>query len=112
MHEVHEQREESRLAALFSGALALPEDDGFSGRVRQRIRRRTWIRRAVLAGAVIVGALVALQPTYELAQVAGESMGHVLSQLGWTGGSGDYRILALGLLAAILSPLVVSMLEE
>ena len=61
--------EEGRLAALFETLAPPLVDDGFSSSVLRRIRRRVWLRRAVLGTAAMVGGLLALGPLSELAVV-------------------------------------------
>ena len=61
---------------------------------------------------MIIGALVAFQPAYDLAQAAGDGISEFLSRWGQIELPTDHRILGIGLLAAILGPLLVAMLEE
>jgi hypothetical protein len=112
MHEEQHLREDARLSALFAAVLASPADDGFSATVVKRIRRRVWIRRAVLGGAVIIGTLLAFQPAWQLSQAAGESISHSMSHWAQVELPVDYRIIGIGLMAVILGPLLVSLLEE
>ena len=58
--------EEGRLSELFVALTPPLEDEGFSSIVVRRIRRRAWLRRAVLGAAVIVGGVLALGPLSEL----------------------------------------------
>ena len=58
--------EEGRLSELFEALTPTLEDKGFSAYVLRRIRRRAWLRRAVLGTAVIVGSVLALGPLSEL----------------------------------------------
>ena len=58
--------EEGRLTELFETLAPPLEDEGFSAIVVGRIRRRLWLRRAVLGTAVVVGSLLALGPLSEL----------------------------------------------
>lgn len=58
--------EEGRLSELFETLTPPLEDEGFSAEVLRRIRRRAWLRRAVLGTAVIVGGILALGPLSEL----------------------------------------------
>jgi len=37
-------------------------DDGFSAMIEKKVRRRVWLRRTILPGAVLVGALVSFKP--------------------------------------------------
>ena len=43
-------------------------DDGFSETIVRRIRRKLWIRRAIMPTAVLLGGLVAYQPLAALAR--------------------------------------------
>lgn len=58
--------EEGRLSELFETLTPPLEDEGFSADVLRRIRRRAWLRRAVLGTAVMVGGVLALGPLSEL----------------------------------------------
>ena len=58
--------EEGRLSELFETLTPPLEDEGFSAAVVRRIRRRVWLRHAVLGTAVIVGGALALGPLSEL----------------------------------------------
>ena len=58
--------EEGRLSELFEALTPPLEDEGFSALVVRRIRRRTWLRRAVLGAAVVVGGVLALGPLSQL----------------------------------------------
>ena len=52
--------EDRMLEAMFaSDPIA---DDGFSGRVVRKVRRRIWVRRLTLPIAVLVGATIAFKP--------------------------------------------------
>jgi len=42
------------------------DDDGFSGRIVSRIRRRIWLRRLALPIAMLVGAAIAIKPMMQL----------------------------------------------
>ena len=42
-------------------------DDGFSGRIVTRIRRRLWLRRLALPVAMVIGGAVAAKPVSQLA---------------------------------------------
>jgi len=112
MDEVQDIREEKQLTALFAGALGPLADEGFSAAVVRRIRRRIWIRRAVLGGAVIVGALLAFPPAYELAVSAGDGLASLISHWAQVRLPIDHQTLGIGLVAVIIGPLLVSMLEE
>ncbi len=41
-------------------------DNGFSKRVITRIRRRIWLRRLALPGAMLIGAAIAARPLFDL----------------------------------------------
>jgi len=41
-------------------------DDGFSGRVVRRIRRRLWVQRLALPIAIVIGGVVAIKPATQL----------------------------------------------
>ena len=58
--------EEVRLSELFEALTPPLDDGGFSASVSWRIRRRVWLRRAVLGTAAVVGGVLALGPLSEL----------------------------------------------
>jgi predicted membrane-bound mannosyltransferase len=55
---------EDRLLEAMFAAQSIA-DDGFSGRVVRRIRRRLWLRRLLLPAAILVGGAIALEPVTE-----------------------------------------------
>ncbi len=102
--------EERRLSELFD-ALAPPlEDQGFSVRVARRIRRRRWLRRAVLGAAVVVGGMLSLDPLVEVSVLVYEfsvqlSEGLISSATSWN----DPAWLAQNRLVLILAILAASL---
>ncbi len=67
MAERLKDSEDRKLEALFrSEPLA---DDGFSGRVVSRVRRRMWVQRLALPIAIGVGAIIAAKPVAQLASL-------------------------------------------
>ena len=69
--------EEGRLSELFEALTPPLEDDGFSAIVVRRIRRRRWVRRAVLSTAALVGGALALGPLSELSVLLAELPVHL-----------------------------------
>lgn len=59
--------EDLKLEALFRSE-PVP-DNGFSGRIVARIRRRMWLQRLTLPAAIGTGAMIALKPVAQLASV-------------------------------------------
>lgn len=112
MPDSHDIGGDARLVALCRAALPSPADNGFTAAVVGRIRRRTWIRRAVLGAAAIIGGLLAFRPAWELSRIAGDTIAGFLSRWAQIDLSGDYRMIGIALLAVFLGPLLVSMLEE
>ena len=66
--------EEHRLSELFQTLNPPLRDEGFTGIVSRRIRRRLWLRRIVLGTAVLVGEILALGPVSELAVLLAEGL--------------------------------------
>ena len=56
--------EQLALEALFKSEPIA--DDGFSVQVVKRIRRRIWVKRLALPGALVFGSLIAFKPAMEL----------------------------------------------
>ena len=59
--------EDRLLESLFRSELI--DDDGFSGRIISRIRRRIWLRRLALPIAMLTGAAIAIKPLMQLGAV-------------------------------------------
>ena len=72
-------REDEALRALFAGAPE-PADDGFSGRVINRIGARIRRRRLIIGMAVILGALIAAWPLGQLVFQASEGLRALAAQ--------------------------------
>jgi hypothetical protein len=68
MAEKLKDAEDRLLESLFAAEPIA--DEGFSGRVVTRIRRRLWIRRLALPVAILVGGSVAAKPLAELTLAA------------------------------------------
>ncbi len=45
------------------------QDEGFSGRVVSRVRRRMWVERLSLPTAFVIGAIIAAKPLAQLASL-------------------------------------------
>lgn len=111
--------DESRLSELFEALTPPLEDEGFSTLVARRIKRRRWVRRAVLGTAVIVGGALALGPLSELAVLISGlpillSEGLVTVATSWNDPSWlaqNRVILVLGLLA-VAAPGAIRLAER
>ena len=102
--------EEGRLSELFEALTPPLEDEGFSALVVRRIRRRAWLRRAVLGAAVVVGGVLALGPLSQLSVLISGvpvllSEGLVTAATSWN----DPAWLAQNRMVLILAILAVSM---
>ena len=60
MAERIKDAEDRLLESMFESAPIA--DNGFSGQIVKRIRRKLWVRRITLPAAVLVGGLLAFQP--------------------------------------------------
>lgn len=142
MGETGMSREDDWLQAQFAPLAAPIPDAGFSVVVELRVRRRLWIRRivigiAVLGGMLLAtgplsqlflalsqqltqlsgqvqddGGLIALLPVSQLLASAGERLVHLSGQLDAAAWFAQYRVLILGGVLAVLTPLVVRALED
>ena len=102
--------EEGRLSELFEALTPPLEDDGFSALVVRRIRRRRWVRRAVLGTAAVVGGVLALGPLSELSVLLSGvpallSEGLITAATSWN----DRAWLAQNRLILIMAVLAASM---
>jgi len=95
--------EEGRLSELFKALTPPLEDEGFSALVVRRIRRRRWVRRAVLGTAALVGGALALGPLSELSVLLSEGLITVATS--WN----DPAWLAQNRMILILAVLAASM---
>jgi hypothetical protein len=107
-------REDRALQALFAAAPE-PADDGFSDRVIGRIGARVRRRRLVIALAVVLGVVIAAWPLAELVLQASDWFRALLGVLVEVIGMdrlNQYRPLLAGALLAMLTPVLVALLEE
>lgn len=111
--------EEGRLAELFEATTPPLEDEGFSTNVMRRIRRRVWLRRAVLGTAVIVGGVLALGPLSELSVLLSGvpvllSDGLVTVATSWNDPAwlAQNRVALILVLLAVASPGAIRLLER
>ena len=89
-------------------------DNGFSGQIVKRIRRKLWIRRLTLPLAVLVGLLVAFRP---MAAVVKGVYGLLLSLPGdlvpsLAGMLPSLQLIVTGALVLVVAMLSLSMLED
>ena len=104
--------EDERLTLLFRQAAAPVADDGFSAAVLQRVARRAWRRRLVLATAGAGGLAVAWQPAWNIAVLLGQELaqaGARWPELAWVL-QNPYTLAAGVLLVA--GPGILRWLEE
>jgi len=142
MSEAGMSREDDWLKTQFHALAASIPDDGFSAAVEHRLRRRIWTRRIVLGIAVFGGmllaagplsqlflalsqqltelsgqvqddsGLIAMLPVRQALATAGDRLVHVSGQLDAAAWFAQNRVLILGGLLAVLTPLVVRVLED
>lgn len=80
-------------------------DDGFSGRVMQRIERRSRLRRWLLPGATLAGGLLAAAPASRLLVWLGESLTPAASGMALSNGVLESSLLGLLLCGAAVAAL-------
>jgi len=98
--------------ALFRNLDVERADGGFTGRVMHRVRRRVWVRRAVLGVALTIGAGFAAVPLLAGVQgLAGVLAGLAVhwSDPGWLSG---HQGMLFAVLAVSTGPFAVRWLEQ
>ena len=115
MAERLKDSEDLKLEALFRSEPVL--DDGFSGRIVSRVRRRMWVRRLSLPTAFAIGVIIAAKPVTQLVSLVPKLVSIVPQSLMSVfdlqlGGmfQGPTVILGIMLLAAML--MIGRMLED
>ncbi len=108
---VDEHRADDALRALFGG-MAEPPDDGFSGRVMDRIGARIRRRRLIIALAVLAGTLVAAWPVTQLLLQFSDGLRTVVANFAGTNWLAEYQTLLAGAALAFLTPVVAALLED
>ena len=104
--------EESRLSELFRSLNPPLADDGFSGIVLRRIRRRRWLRGSILGGAAVIGGVLAFGPLYELAVLLSEGL--VVAATRWSdaGWLAQNQVIVVAALLALVLPGAIRLLEK
>jgi hypothetical protein len=111
VNETQQQHQDEHLRRLFREALPALPDAGFSDGIVRRIRRKLRIRRAVLLGAAGLGAVIAAWPAGQFLLWIGNAMATTLAESGELN-LGQYQSLGLVVVLAMLSPLLVNLLED
>ena len=95
------------------------DDEGFSATVLRRIRRRVWLRRAVLGTAVVVGGVLAFGPLSELSVLISGvpvllSDGLITVATNWNDPAwlAQNRLILILILLAVASPGAIRLLER
>ena len=111
--------EEGRIAELFETLTPPLDDEGFSATVLRRIRRRVWLRRAVLGTAAVVGGVLALGPLSELSVLISAvpvllSDGLITVATSWNDPAwlAQNRMVLIMVLLAVASPGAIRLLER
>lgn len=112
MHDHSQDSMDPELRSIFRQGIEQPYDDAFRMAVCRKIRRRSRIRRAVLAAAIATGSLIALWPAYQLTLAISEGLAHLSSV--WNGV--DWSLLqpsvSVVAIVALVTPLLTVALEE
>jgi len=112
MHDHSQDSMDLDLRSIFRQGIEQPYDDAFRMAVCRKIKRRSRIRRAVLAAAIATGSLIALWPAYQLTPAISESLAHLSSV--WNGV--DWSLLqpsvSVVTIVALVTPLLTVALEE
>jgi len=66
MIESHTQYGDQRIEKLFQALPGPTVDQDFTAKVMHSVKRRIWLRRAVLAAAIIIGGSIALGPAAQI----------------------------------------------
>ena len=112
MHEHGQDSLDMQLGSIFRQGVGQPHDDAFRIAVCRRIRRRSKIRRIVLATAIAIGGLVALSPAYQLALALSDGLTQLSSVLNGVDWSRQGQALYMVTIVALLTPLVTMILED
>lgn len=107
----HFDREDQALRALFAVAPE-PDDNGFTDRVMGRIGARVRRRRLAIALAVVLGAGIAAWPLAQLVLQASEGIRALVIEAVGVDWLSQYRPLVAGALLALLTPILVALIEE
>ena len=106
------REEERRLSELFRSLNPPLADEGFSGTVLRRIRRRRWLRGTVLGSAAIVGGALAFGPIYELAVLLSEGLVVAATQWNDPDWAAQHQALLTMVLLALGLPGAIRLLER
>ena len=104
--------EERRLSKLFQPLNPPLEDEGFSGTVLRRIRRRLWLRQIVLGTAAVVGCVLALGPLFELAVLLSEGLVTAATRWNDPAWLTQNQVLVIAALLVLAVPGAVRLLER
>ena len=112
MAERMKDEQDRMLESMFESAPLA--DNGFSGQIVRRIRRKLWIRRITLPAAVLLGGLVAFQPLVALAkgvyQLLSSMPGDVLPSM--AGSLPPLQLIVTGALVLVVAMFSLSMIED
>ena len=104
---------EDRLLESMFGAAPIA-DNGFSGQIVKRIRRKLWIRRITLPVAVLVGLLMAFRPMAAVVKSVYELLlsmpGDLVPSL--EGTLPSLQLIVTGALILVVALVSLSMLED
>lgn len=103
--------EERRLAEFFQTLNPPLADEGFSGIVLRRIRRRLWLRRIVLGAAAVAGGILAFGPLSDLAVLLSEGLVVAATQWNDPAWSAQNQPLLIAALTALALPGAIRLLE-
>lgn len=111
MSEHGQDFEDRWLQEQFRQSMPALPDAGFTRKVLRPLRRRAWLRGFLPYAALIVGGGIAAWPAMELVGALGHELS-VVGQFDWQHLLEANQTLVIGIVVAVLSPLLVAALED
>ena len=103
---------DERLSSIFREGIESLDSDAFRIALMRRIEQRARVRKIVLVSSITAGALIALVPAFELTLALSDSLVGLLTKLSTIDGQAPPDILYGTAIMAVLSPLLVRLLED
>ncbi len=115
MAERLKDEEDLKLEALFRSEPV--QDDGFSARVVSRVQRQMWVQRLSLPAAIVIGAIFAAKPFFQLVEFIPQIVGMVPRGMANIvdlplDGMPQLSTIVLGVMLLAVTMMIGRMLEE